>query len=191
MEQLIVTQSPDYEPVTVEMVRAHTVLETDDASAQLQISHWIESAKDQLQDETGRYFCRHTVKYKVSAFPNGKWRLPTAPIKAITSIEYIDEDEAPQTLAGEEYIEKLSDDYSYLFPVDTWPSTDGSELSIVITMEVGEENPNNIKKNVIQAMLLLISHYDQNPSAVVVGTIASDLPIGVDRAISSSKLKFV
>jgi len=96
------------------------------------------------------------------------------PINSIGNVAYVDPDGVNQTLdahriAGESVFPAIGES----FPSTLNPS------DIVVTANVGYEEGEDVPPSIIQAQLLLLVHYYQNREAVVTGTIAAELPLGV------------
>jgi len=78
---------------------------------------------------------------------------------------------------------------SWLVPAEvTFITDDVPDLTryLILTMTFG---PNIIPEHVLQAIKMLLGHYFDNPKAVVTGTIATELQMGVDRLLSMEHFK--
>ena len=96
------------------------------------------------------------------------------PINAVSNIAYVDQDGINQTYDGARIVgESVFPEMGETFPNTLNPS------EIVVTANVGYENDEDPPESIIQAQLLLISHYFENREAVITGTIATELPLGV------------
>lgn len=106
-------------------------------------------------------------------------RIPLAPVISITSLKYDDANDAEQTIGSSNYT-VLNDDLGpYVEFISTYssPTLHVERPGVRVTYVAGYADvPQAIK----QAMLLLIRHWFDNPTAVIVGTSAQALPFAVD-----------
>lgn len=126
-----------------------------------------------------------------SAFTRAPMRLRTRPIVSVVGIDYLDTDGAPATVAADD-IRLLADGRGVaLIPMpalSAWPSSYHLGTAVTVNLTAGyaakggdgdDATWPNVPPELVTAMLLLVRHWFDNPSAVIVGTIASELPLGV------------
>lgn len=97
---VVVSVEPTEEPVTVAVLKTHLRVDFDDDDDL--IEDLIIAAREHVEARTGLKIPAQTVVMKCDSFEDLA-RLPTAPIRSITSISYVDTDGATQTLAGTVY----------------------------------------------------------------------------------------
>ena len=67
--------------------------------------------------------------------------------------------------------------YPKLYPVTEWPESKAQRASVKVRADIGyAELPADVRA----AALLIIGHLYEHREAVVIGTIATDLPMGVE-----------
>lgn len=102
------------------------------------------------------------------------------PLKSVESITYLDLDGVEQTLTGFRVY-----DENKIVPLVgfSWPQAlPQSDIKINATVGYTEGKvPHKIK----QALRLMVSHMVENKEAIIVGTIASEMPMGVTSLIHS------
>lgn len=121
-------------------------------------SPWLQS------DPNGQWFrIRPNVGRKMEACKRDKAiTLPGGFVTAVNNIDYIDADDAPQTLTGPtsaapgtDYQEDLTDDeWPMIFPgVDGWPSVASASVNaVLIDYQVGWVDPGDIPDSIKQAI---------------------------------------
>lgn len=125
-------------------------------------------------------------------------RLPLAPAISITSVKYDDESGVEQTISSD-YYELLTDDLGpYVKFVDTYSfaGLHDERPAVRVTYKAGYPNsgtdPNftsTVPDDIKHAMALLVRHWFDNPSAVVVGVPAQRVPMSVDALLSKYERK--
>lgn len=119
-------------------------------------------------------------------------RLPGAPVKAVTSIAYVDADGATQTLDSGDYQVDVAGDVARICPVygGSWPSTRLQNAAVTVTYTLGESSSANVPANLRTAVLLLAAHLYQNREAVS-GEGLSELPLGVAETVREYRRNMV
>ena len=142
---------------------------------------YIDAAVNWVEDYADIVLIEREVKDKVANF-RGDLELCREPIKSIESITYLDPDGAEQSIGGFRVYQgnKITPLVGF-----AWPSKLAkSDIEIKYVAGYGathEAVPAKIK----QALRLLVSHQYEHREAVIVGTISSELPIGVTALIHS------
>lgn len=114
--------------------------------------------------------------------PGGVVRLALAPVQSIISVGYVDEDGQNATLNASTYTlhADMSGSYIRLSPNASWPSTGDQDDAVKVTYRAGYgDAPAAVPAALRLAILDLVAHRFNNREAVVVGTIASELPRSV------------
>lgn len=124
------------------------------------------------------------------AFTVAPMRLRTRPIVSIDRVDYLDPTGAAAFL-NTAAVQLLNDPRGHFMhpAADTaWPSTYHLGARITATMTAGYPARGGegadatwpaVPDDLVLAMLMLVRHFFDNPNAVVIGTIATELPIGV------------
>lgn len=110
MEWFVVT--PPAETV-VSLAQAHAWLRNYSGSTHddLTVSLAIQSATDLVEAIAGRAFVSRTLRYEIDTWPCGRViDLLTPPIVSVTSVQYVDENRATQTLSAGDYDVALGQD---------------------------------------------------------------------------------
>lgn len=177
------TVAPADTPVSLTEVKAH--LDVTYTDKDTQITALIAAATAHLDGWTGilgRCIITQSWRQDFDRF-NRCLRLPLFPVASITSVKYDDESDAEQTIDSSNYTLLTDDLGSYVKFIDTYafPAIDAERPAVRVTYVAGEASaPDAIK----QAMLLLIRHWFDNPSAGHVGAPAQALPLSVDALLA-------
>lgn len=171
---------PASTPVSLAEVKAHCRVDDTDSDDVLQLL--LNAAIDHLDGWSGilgRCLVTQSWRQDFDRFCSIQ-RIRLGPVASITSITYYDADNVQQTLLADVY-ELLNDElgaYVALKANQNWPATYSRSAAVSITYIAGDvaaEVPASIKA----AINLLVSHWNENREAVLTGTIATELPLGV------------
>lgn len=169
---------------------AQLYLRLDSEIEKTTVEALIVAARNVVEEETQRQLITATWALTLDAFPSNTCpiELPRPPLISLSSITYIDEDGASQTLAASGYQSDLLSHPGRLLPAvdEVWPDTQADRMNTVtITYTAGYGAAGSaVPRPLRQAMLLLISHWFEHREAVVVGTGTSELPLAVKMLIA-------
>lgn len=192
--------------MTLKLVTAPTTSPLDTSAAKAQcrvdgseedavIQAYVEAAEGYLEQLTGRQFRLATWDATWDGFP---WwfDLPKAPLKSVTSVKYLDADGVEQTLSPSAY--RVTGDYGTDEPNPTaargrltqaygtvWPSARCEADSVTVRLVAGYGTANKVPAALIQAQLLLVSHWYRNrePVSISSGASALEIPFAVEALI--------
>ena len=107
--------------------------------------------------------------------------LPGWPITGVAEIRYLDPDGAAQIVPPADYRLAIIGEAGRLVPspTATWPATLAGPGVIEIDYTLGRDSSAEVDGGLITALALLAGHYYENREAVIVGTNASETPLGV------------
>lgn len=186
----VLSVAPAVALLTLEEAKDHLRRDDDDDDGYIEtLIAAVMSHLDGYEGILGRALINQTWVEKWSGFPAGdELRLSLKPVSSITSIEYYDSDNSLQTFAAANY-NPFNDAHSAsieLIDTANWPSTYDRRDAVILTGVFGygataAEVPAAIK----HAAKMLLLHWYENREAVVVGTIATELPMGVSRLLTS------
>jgi uncharacterized phiE125 gp8 family phage protein len=194
MYRPVLVTAPVIKPITSTEAKAWLdITYTDKDSV---ITGLIAAATTHLDGWTGilgRCLCEQTWRQDFDRFGRCL-RIPLAPVISITSVKYDDANDVEQTVSSSDYV-LLNDDLgphvrfldTYVFPQihDQRPAVRVTYLAGYATVAGAWSGPEDIK----HAMALLIRHWFDNPSAVVVGVTAQKMPMAVDALLAKYERK--
>lgn len=137
-------------------------------------SAWIDGPAGWL----GRSIGLQTLELRTNVFASCD-RLPYGPVISITSVKYVDAQGVEQTVDPAHY--EVVEDGLAAASGFSWPSHRGDAEGVRVRYVAGEPG---FAPQVRQAVLLLVGQWFRNRMSVVVGTISSQLPFGVDALLS-------
>lgn len=139
------------EPITLAEASQHAYAEEDDFVAT--VTMLIASARAHAERYCNRQFASHAMIWACDSFDDLE-RLPAAPLVSVTSIAYVDEDGADQTLSGSIYDVRADglDPNVVLVDGEAWPEIK-SGSRITLTGVFGDDLPPDVK----HGMLVLIA----------------------------------
>lgn len=185
-------------PVSLDEVRADLRFEPDYTAEDTKINSLILAATDFVSGPDGvlgKALINQTWCLSVpQADRHARICLTLTPVQSITSIKVIDPAGEEQTLSVADFHLFGDEDIAYIEPKigSVWPSVYDRPDAIRVTFVCGfgdtsDSVPNHIK----QAIRLLCCHWYENREAVLTGTIATTLPMGVDALLSISRKGWV
>ncbi|WP_286903113.1 head-tail connector protein [Vreelandella sedimenti] len=152
----------------------------------------IDGAYDHAEHYTQRTFVARSKTLVLDGFParSDAIELPWAPVTAIESLDYIDPEGIEQSLVAETLRLDTRPIYPLLAPQwgSRWPRTTDEPECITITATAGAVEP---APGVEIAILLLIAHWYENRESVAIGTITSEVPMGVDMLLAPHRIHAV
>jgi uncharacterized phiE125 gp8 family phage protein len=167
---LVQVVAPVREPLTLEEAKQH--LRIDHANEDSLILALITAVRHRAENETNRLFITQDWKMTLGEFCYDVIELPRSPIQSIQSIQYVDTDEAAQTLDYTLYELDNSTLPARVYPAysETWPSTLMTPAAVSITFRAGYgDYPRDVPEDVRAAMKLMLGHYYENREEVVLG----------------------
>jgi uncharacterized phiE125 gp8 family phage protein len=190
MHRPVLVTAPVIKPIT--LTEAKAALDISYTEKDTQITALIAAATTHLDGWTGvlgRALCEQTWRQSYDTFCQ-KLRLPLFPVISVSSVKYTDTNGVEQTVSASNY-SVLTDDlgthvrfvYNYAYPnvQQFLPAAVRVEYKAGYADNAGVSTvPDAIK----QAMLLLVRHWFDNPSAAVIGATVAPLPFAVDALLA-------
>ncbi len=170
-------------PVELPEGKTHVRADHDDEDAD--IAAYLSTALSRIEGPdgiTGLALITQTWRERGPCFLPGSLILALRPVQSITHIKYFDLDNVQQTLSGALYNDFLSGLRAFIALNDgeTWPATFRRVDAIEVEYVAGfGDDAADVKPALKHAIKLLTGHYYANRESIIVGTIASDLPMGV------------
>jgi uncharacterized phiE125 gp8 family phage protein len=159
-----VTTAPTSYAVTLDEVKDALKIDRDDNSEIGYLTSLILTATQMCEAYTGLSFIAQTRTVKLDYFKRDSITLPYGPVNSITSIAYVDEDDANQAVDDTWYsidtqsgvsTVRIGDDFD-------WPDTNRSLNNVVITYTTGYEDASLVPEAAKQAILRRIAFMYQH-----------------------------
>lgn len=179
-----------------ETVESDQVVSLTDAKTYLRVSHddedtrirdLIDAATRYIETRIDRDLLTKCHQMILCGFP-AEFEIPRPPTQAVLRIEYYDENNVLRTLPSSQWYAYQDGEYTRVInEVDTtWPSTASRPDAVILTYESGYgDSQDDVPRRAKQAILMLARHWYDNPTAVVTGTIATDVPLTVASLVRS------
>lgn len=177
--------------ITLDECRKHCRITPDDDSPPAHpdddlLLGYLAVAREWVEGYSGYSLTPRTFEYALDRFPTEEIKLPGAPIIAIVSVKYTDEDAVQQTLAANQYVLDDFQEPAWLLPaVDvSWPGTLGVINAVLIRYSAGfsfrTDSPQSrpLPKVLKQSVLLLLGHLYENREQSTEVSL-NEIPIGV------------
>lgn len=190
---LSLVTGPTTEPVTLAEAKAHCRIEIPDDDGLL--AGYILAARTHVEGQTHRVMLTQTWDCTADyGWPirSGRQRfdIPLSPVQAVSSVSYVDQNGAAQTLATDQYTVVSNRTKAFIVPVYdvTWPSVRCVPDAVTVRAVVGyTQTPDELR----QAILMLVGHWYENRESVVVGQTPAELPLTVEALISPFRVAHI
>lgn len=146
----------------------------------------LSAAVDLVGRQAGRVLAAETWVMSVPCVASvGGWAdllLPKNPVRSVTSITYFDSADVAQTALLSDFYVYSDTNRTLIRPKagKSWPTTMAREDAISVTFVAGYVV---LPAPLRAAILLLVGHLFENREAVLTGTIATELPLGIREMI--------
>jgi uncharacterized phiE125 gp8 family phage protein len=175
---------PSAKPVTIARVKEW--LRVDHSSDDDLIQEMIDGAIARIDGPSGIGLALMTQTWQKTfdCFP-AVIRLPGWPIKSVSSITYLDQAGALQTLSPSLYSVDLENEPVRIIPAlnGTWPMTQAVMGSVKVAFVLGEDDPINIPADLKTAIYMLTAYRYEHREAA--GDAVSELPLGVSHILAN------
>ena len=176
---------PAAEPVSVSELKAH--LRVTHSADDAYLGELATAAREYAEQQTGRALAEQTREYTADAFPsNGVLRLGFAPVVSISSVKYLDEAGAEQTLAATVYtVDTQSEPGALVLKVDrAWPDTAKLPAAVRVRYVCGTTARPLLK----QAVIFIAAHWYEQRLPVNVGNIINEIPHTLDAILWANRV---
>lgn len=179
---LVQLQAPAEVPVSVDDAKLHLRIDGDAENAT--IERLVKAATSNAERMTNRALVSQKWALILDRFPRDcqAIQMPLPPLQSVELIKYFDSDDVEQTLPAQDYAVNPFGLIGKVMPAwrKSWPATSGRPMAVRIEFTAGYGEPAAVPPDIVAAILLILGSLDQNREAVVIGTIVSDLPMGVE-----------
>lgn len=176
--RIVEIAAPSGAVVSVDDLREHvrmTGVTTDDSL----LEGAEKAAVSMIEMETGRLLISRQVILRLPDLPQQREpiELPGGDVSAVASVVA---DGVAVTGAA-----AYGRSPAVLVPGSDWPAVEGQGYPVTITYTAGFAT---VPGDIVQAIKLLVGHYHLYTEAIISGTIASELPLGVESLIRPHRI---
>jgi len=177
----------------IDLVEAKSHLRVNVDVEDTYITELINAAVDMVEQAQNRQLSLATITLNTSRFPSANSSLiylPSPPLQAVTSIQYVDTDGVTQTWNSTKYDVVTDAMVGYVIPKygECYPTAREGTNAVTITYTAGYATPADIPSSTKHAIKLMLSNMFEAREPVVVGTIATALPLSYDVLVSRNKV---
>ncbi len=191
-EYLLTTETPATKwAVTLDEAKQHCRVDSDDTEDDAVLTRLIKAATDMVEQQAGKALLEQTWNLLIAA-PDGAGHLhlPLTPVISVDDISYFDRDNVSQSATVGDFQLYKDEDHAWLEPKqgNVWPATYARHDAITVQFKAGfGANETDVPENLRQAVLLTVGHWFENREAIVVGTIAAEMPLTAQHLIDLSR----
>lgn len=160
--------------LTLDLLKEWLRYEADDSATDATLSVTLAAAVRWVEGQTGVLFTQREVTQPIYGLC-GRVPLFYGPREGDVVLSYVDSAGAPATLEVTGFLGN-----EMIAPATGWPA---AAAPIVATYLAGHDDPEDVPEDLLIAALLLAGNWDANREAVVTGTIATALPMGVEELV--------
>lgn len=177
---LSVTTAPTVEPLGLTEAKAHLRVDNDDENAL--IESLIETAREQVENDTRRALMTQTLRLNLDAFPcdTDTIQLPRPPLVSVSSITYVDSAGTTQTWASSNYIvDAASEPGRVVLAYNaSWPTARAQANAIAINYVAGWTAA-TLPAAAKRLVALWVAHLFELREPVNVGNIVNEIPLAI------------
>jgi uncharacterized phiE125 gp8 family phage protein len=184
---LIRSVEPAIEPVTLSEAKRHAnVVASDDDAL---IAALIQAAREQVESDASRALITQTWRLKLHEWFAYCLEMPRPPLQSVTSIVYLDQNDAVQTMPAAYYDVDADRTPGVIWkdPDYTWPMVSDQANAITIVFKAGYgDAAAAVPARAKQAILLLVGHWYRCREAV--GTVGQEVALAYQRLTNSLRV---
>ena len=182
-------QAGDDNMMPVSLAEAKAWLREDMSENDALINGLIAAAADLVERQTGEVVSGRrvvTASYRVFGL---QIILPRWPLVAVQSVQYDAIDGTEATISSGAWRVREAAGRPSIIPAagEEWPALEPTRGTVRVAVMVGYETRADVPEALRQAVLRLVANWYNNREAVVVGTISSELPLGVSALLRPFK----
>ena len=186
----VITPASTY-PVSLTEAKSH--LKVDTTADDTYITSIIKAATQLSEEYTNRFFIDTVIDQTCSDFAQLQ-TLFKSKVSAVAHVKYYDSDNSLQTLSASVYDTQLNYEPSQIQLADdkSFPEITKRNDAVVARYTVGYGSAaSDVPEIIKQAILLTIGNFYQNRNSVVIGRIATELPMNVKWLLDTYKVQIV
>tara|TARA_R110002020_G_scaffold62451_1_gene167138 strand:- start:328 stop:906 length:579 start_codon:yes stop_codon:yes gene_type:complete len=186
----VITAATTY-PVSTTEAKSH--LKVDTSADDTYIESIIKAATQLSEEYTNRFFINTVIDQTCSSFADLQ-TLFKSKVNDVQYVKYYDSDNSLQTLADTEYDKMLSYEPSQIQLADgkSFPTITKRNDAVICRYTVGYGSAaSDVPEIIKQAILLTIGNFYENRNSVVIGRIATELPMNVKWLLDTYKVQIV
>ena len=185
----VITPASTY-PVSLTEAKSH--LKVDTTADDTYITSIIKAATQLSEEYTNRFFINTVIDQTCSDFAQLQ-TLFKSKVSAVAHVKYYDSDNSLQTLSATVYDAQLNYEPSQIQLAEnqSFPRITSRNDAVVARYTVGYGTASDVPEIIKQAILLTIGNFYQNRNSVVVGRIATELPMNVKWLLDTYKVQIV
>ena len=186
----VITPASTY-PVSLTEAKSH--LKVDTTADDTYITSIIKAATQLSEEYTNRFFIDTVIDQTCSDFAQLQ-TLFKSKVSAVAHVKYYDNDNSLQTLSATIYDTQLQYEPSQIQLAEnqSFPSITKRNDAVVARYTVGYgSSASDVPEIIKQAILLTIGNFYQNRNSVVIGRIATELPMNVKWLLDTYKVQIV
>lgn len=186
MGALKLQTAPATEPITTSEAKTH--LRVDFSTDDTYIDTLITSARQFTESYVGQTLVTTTWDLYLDGFGDCDYRvgdyirLPMGPVQSITSISYLDENNASQTWTSTKYRLDTATLPGRVLPVvgETYPTTYPTTNAVTIRFVAGYGAASAVPLSLKHAVKILVAHLYENREITIQGSSISQVPMAYD-----------
>ncbi len=190
MRKVLVT-APTVELLTLDQAKQQCRIETDFTDDDEYLSSLVVAARQHIENFTSRALLEQTWDFFIDyEWPMARYEigysgfridLPLPPVQSVTSVKYIDLSGVQQTLASDQYYVVLDNQGAFVESAyqAIRPSVRRQAETVAVRFVAGYPDVESVPVPLVQAARLLVGQWYDLRVGTITGTIATELPLGV------------
>lgn len=186
--KLVLKTAPTDTAITLAEAKQHLRIDSDFDDDNAYITTLIGVATNMVEEFTRRRLITQTYNIFYDNFPP-YIDLQVGTIASVINIKYYDSNNIEQTLAASEYDldKRINPGRIYQSDTGSFPSTYDRPNAVEVEFIVGA-TASDVEAAIKQAMLIIVGRYYEQRQDVVLGTIATELPLMVEHILTPYRI---
>lgn len=167
--------APTSEPVTVDEVKSHLRIDTDDEDVYLGLL--ISAARRYAETWLRRQLITATYKLRLDCFPCWEIEVPRPPFVSVTTLKYQNTANVETTLTeNTHFVKDIYREPGLIYPAYglTWPTTYDFPNAVTLTYVAGYGDATDVPEEVRYGIILIVAKAYQNREGTVPTSVADD-----------------
>lgn len=183
------TVAPTFRAIDLVQLKQQSRIDGDDED--MLLIEYIEAATDFVERDQGRALLQSTWQAVYDEWPDcGVFYLPNPPLISVSSITYLDESGASQTLSSSVYsVDAVSQPGRVSLAYgQSWPVILSQQAAITVTFLAGYSSAANVPQRTKQAIRILAGHWFKCREPVVIGASVANVPLSVTELLEPDRI---
>ena len=186
--EIITLEQPTIEPVTYQEAKDQLRIDID-REKELIVSY-IQSAREYCENYQNRTYLTKKLKL-IKNNIHLPLEIPLPPLQEVEKIEFQKKDGSFVEWSTDNYVVDTSGEFGWIRTAETYTLPDinfADNNRFQITFYAGHENRDDVSPRIKNAIKLMVTHWFENRTPVVIGTISTEVEFTIHSLLASDRV---